>query len=216
MMLNFKTHIQGMGKVLYAYFLAVALSWAAFPVIVITLSQFAQIYTILSVYTFIVTLIFISILYMTMHGFGETDRKPYLWVRYNLKGFVCGLAAFVLIILVEFAVIYLADRYIIVNHPFFTIMSLNHYAKLVLYMPFFWLYRIISPATEESIIPEVTNLTSILPVIVVTAAAGIGYIMGYHGIRIFKNPPKNEFLRKFIYGGPRKKKKMKIPKEDAR
>ena len=33
MMLNIKTHVQGMGKVLYAYFLAVALGWAAFPVI---------------------------------------------------------------------------------------------------------------------------------------------------------------------------------------
>lgn len=33
MMLNIKTHVQGMGKVLYAYFLAVALGWAAFPII---------------------------------------------------------------------------------------------------------------------------------------------------------------------------------------
>ena len=45
-----------MGKVLYAYFLAVALGWAAFPIIVIALSQYAQLYVVLSVYTFVVTL----------------------------------------------------------------------------------------------------------------------------------------------------------------
>ena len=217
MMPNLKTHFQGIRKVFYAYFLAVALSWAAFPIIVVALSQYAQIYVVLSVYTFIVTIVFICILYLMMHGFGETDRKPYVWARYNMKGFVCGFAAFIGIILLEQIIILLADKYIIVRHPYFTIASLNHYAKLILYMPFFWLYRMISPPTQESIIPQVTPLTSILPIVVVTGVAGIGYIMGFHGIRIVKNPPKNEFIRKFLYGGPKKKKKMKPPpKEDAR
>ena len=90
-----------MGKVLYAYFLAVALGWAAFPIIVIALSQYAQLYVVLSVYTFVVTLVFICILYMMMHGFGELDRKPYQWARYNMKGFACAAAAFALIVLAE-------------------------------------------------------------------------------------------------------------------
>ena len=68
--------MQGIGKVLYAYFLAVALSWAAFPIILIALQQYGQIYVVFSVYTFIVTLVFICILYMMMHGYGEMDRKP--------------------------------------------------------------------------------------------------------------------------------------------
>ncbi len=217
MMLNFKTHMQGIGKALYAYFLAVALSWAAFPIIVIALQQYAEIYTVISVYTFIVTIIFICIIYMMMHGFGETDRKPYHWARYNMKGFVCGIAAFAVIIAAEIIVIFLADRYIIVRHPYFTIASFNHYAKLVLYMPFFWFYRIISPPTAESLIPEVTKLTCLFPAVIVVVSAGIGYVMGYHGIRIVKNPPKNEFIRKLVYGGPKKKKKMKPPpKEDAK
>ena len=37
---------------------------------------------------------------------------------------------------------------------------------------------------------------------------------GYNWIRIIKNPPKNEFLRKLVYGGPRKKKKIKLPPEE--
>lgn len=110
MMLNIKTHVQGMGKVLYAYFLAVALGWAAFPIIVIALSQYAQLYVVLSVYTFVVTLVFICILYMMMHGFGELDRKPYQWARYNMKGFACAAAAFALIVLAEIIMILLADQ----------------------------------------------------------------------------------------------------------
>ena len=102
-----------MGKVLYAYFLAVALGWAAFPIIVIALSQYAQLYVVLSVYTFVVTLVFICILYMMMHGFGELDRKPYQWARYNMKGFACAAAAFALIVLAEIIMILLADKYII-------------------------------------------------------------------------------------------------------
>lgn len=217
MMPNLKTHIQGIGKVLYAYFLAVAMSWAAFPIIVITLARSAQIYVILSVYTFISTVLFICILYLMMHGFGEMDRKPYKWARYEMKGFVCALCAFAVVVLAELLVIFLADQYIIVRHPYFMITSLNHYAKLVLFMPFFWFFRMISPPTPESIVPEVTELSCLFPGLLVAVVAGIGYVMGYHGIRIVKNPPKNEFLRKLIYGGPKKKKKMKpLPKEDAK
>lgn len=214
MMLNIRTHMQGIGKVLYAYFLAVALSWAAFPIIVIALQQYGQIYVVLSVYTFIVTLVFICILYMMMHGYGEMDRKPYKWVRYNMKGFICALAAFTVIVVAEIIMIFLADRYIVVKHPYFTIASFNHYAKLVLYMPFFWFYRMISPPTEESLIPEVTELTCTFPAGIVVISAGIGYLMGYHGIRIIKNPPKNQFIRKLVYGAPKKKKKIKLPPEE--
>lgn len=216
MMLNIKTHMHMIGKMLYAYFLAVALAWAAFPVIIIFLSKF-QFYVVLSIYTLFVTLVLVSIMYITMHGCGETDRKPYKWVRYNAKGFVCGAIAFAAIVIAEFIVIYLADRYLIVRHPYFTIASFNHYAKLILYMPFFWFYRMIASAPVETIVPEVTVLTCLAPSAAVILSGGIGYMMGFHGIRIIKNPPKSDFIRKFIYGGPRKKKKMKaIPKEDAK
>ena len=66
MMIDIKTHLKGMGKVLYIYFLAVAISWAAFPIIVVGLQQFGQLYVILSVYSFIVTLILIAMIYITM------------------------------------------------------------------------------------------------------------------------------------------------------
>lgn len=61
-------------------------------------SQYAQIYVVLSVYTFVVTLVFICILYMMMHGFGELDRKPYQWARYNMKGFACAAQRLLLIV----------------------------------------------------------------------------------------------------------------------
>ncbi|MBE7057970.1 MAG: hypothetical protein E7387_02565 [Ruminococcaceae bacterium] len=217
MMPNIKTHLKGMGKLAYVYMLAVALSWVAFPVIVICLQQYAQIYVVISVYTFFVTLILIAMLYITMHGFGEADRKPYGWARYNTKGFVCALMMFAAVLLAEEIIILLADQYIIVKHPFLTIESLNHYAKLVIYMPFMWFYRIISPPTEVSVVPDITWSTAFFPGIIILLASGIGYIMGYHGIRIIKNPPKAAALRKFLYGGPRKSKKKKpIPKEDAK
>lgn len=216
MKLNIKTHMQMIGKILYAYFLAVALAWAAFPIIVIFLSRF-QFYVVLSIYTFGVTLVLISLMYVYMHGCGETDRKPYKWVRYNAKGFVCAAAAFAALVIAELIVIYLADKYIIVRHPYFTIASFNHYAKLILYMPFFWFYRMIAGAPVETMVPEVTVLTSLVPSVAVILSGGIGYAMGFNGIKIIKNPPKNDFIRKLIYGGPRKKKKMKaIPKEDAK
>lgn len=217
MMANIKTHLKGMGKLVYVYFLAVAISWAAFPVIVITLQQYAQVYVVLSIYTFISTLVLIAMLYITMHGFGEADRKPYSWMRYNLKGFVCGLLTFIAVLLAEEIVIMLANEYIVVKHPFLTIESLNHYAKLVLYMPFLWFYRIISPPTEVSVVPDITNFTALFPGLIFVIVSGIGYLMGYHGTRIVKNPPKGEILRRFIYGGPRKRKKKKEPpKEDAK
>lgn len=217
MMSNIKTHLKGMGKLVYVYLLAVAISWAAFPVIAITLQQYAQIYVVISVYTFISTLVLIAMLYITMHGFGEADRKPYEWKRYNLKGFVCGLMAFIAVLLVEEIVILLANEYVVVKHPFLTIESLNHYAKLVLYMPFFWFYRIISPPTEVSVVPDITNITALLPGLIFVIVSGIGYLMGFHGVRIVKNPPKGKFIRKFLYGGPHKpKKKKELPKEDAK
>lgn len=216
MMSNITTHLKGMGKLIYTYILAVALSWAAFPVIVVTLRQYAQLYIVISVYSLIVTLIMIAMIYMTMHGFGERERRPYEWARYNLKGFVCGLIAFAVILAIEELIILVANEYVVVKHPFLTIESLNHYAKLILYMPFFWIYRIISPPTEISVVPDITGLTAIIPGVIIIIAAGVGYIMGFHGIRIIKNPPKGEKIRKFFYGGPRKaKKKKQPPKEDA-
>ncbi len=216
MKLNIKTHMQVAGKLLYAYFLAVALAWAAVPLIIVLLSRF-PVYLILSIYTFCVTVIMICILYVTSHGCGETDRKPYNWAKYNAKGFVCSALAFAVIVIAELIIILLADRYIIVRHPHFTIASFNHYAKLILYMPFFWFYRMTAGAPGETPVPEVTPLTCLYPAVIVILSCGVGYAMGFHGVRIIKNPPKNNFLRKLIYGGPRRKKKLKgIPKEDAR
>lgn len=217
MMLNIKSHLQIIGKVLYTYFLVVAISWAAFPILVVLSQQFGQIYVIQSIYTFVITVVMVMMMYITMHGVGEKERKPYEWVRYNCKGFVCGAIAFAGIIILELCVIFLANEYIDVHHPYFSIETLNRYAKLIIYMPFFWIYRIISPATTVSIVPEVTYLTSILPIVIVTLSSGIGYIMGFNGIRIIKKGPKSAFLRKFFYGGPRKAKKQKnVPKEDAK
>ena len=84
-------------------------------------------------------------------------------------------------------------------------------------MPFFWFYRIISPPTEVSVVPDITNITALLPGLIFVIVSGIGYLMGFHGVRIVKNPPKGKFLRKFLYGGPHKpKKKKELPKEDAK
>ncbi len=216
---NLKTHLKGMKKVWYCYFLGVALSWAAYPIIAIVLIQFASFYVLQGIFTVFTTLILSCLLYISMHEFGENDRKPYKWARYKGKGFVCGFAAFAVVVLAEMIMIAVANRYIVVSHPYFLISSLRAYATYIFYMPFFWFYILVghydpvyfAPGSEHAPVlgmeatplPAVEYATCIYPIILITLVAGIGYLAGYSGKRIIKKAPKNKFLQKLLYRRPK-------------
>lgn len=207
---NLKTHVVGARKVLFCYMLTVALSWAAFPIIVILTSDlvFGGRVTAdfcLSIYSLFTTLILCIITYLTLHGFGEKDRKPYRWARYPLKGLVCAAAAYAVVVLLEWLMIQIANRYIIVTHPKFVIETLNAYARMVFGMPFYWLFRLLEgPAGVLCPVPSVTYTNILLPGVLVLAVSAFGYWMGYSGRRIIKVQIENKFLRRILYAGPKR------------
>lgn len=202
---NIKTHLKGIRNVLLCYGLTVVLAWAAFPLIVIVLSGYMTPDFWFSVYTLFSTLVFCIITYCIMHGFGNDDRKPYKWVRYPWKGLVCGAITFVLIVLLEYLLIWVANEHVIVSHPKFVIEVLNAYVRMALYMPFYWLFRLLEgPAGEICPIPSVSYLNCLLPGILIIGIAGFGYYMGYTGRKIIKWDIKNQFLRSIIYPKPKR------------
>ncbi len=193
---NIKTHVTGMKKVLYAYILGVVLSWVDIPILVVIWNR-PSIALPQACYTVFTTLIFTFVLYLLLHEYGENDRKPYRWARYPGKGFVCGALGFLVVILLETILIALANRYLIVSHPHLQISSINAYVTLILYMPFYWFYRLIgSPA---ALVPSVTYGTSLFPLFYVSLVSGVAYWMGYRGKRILKNSDHIVWLNKLLY-----------------
>lgn len=202
---NVKTHWKGIGKILLCYILTVLLSWAAFPIIVLVLSGYATPDFCLSIYTIFSTVIFCVITYLTMHGFGQEDRKPYKWVRYPAKGLVCAAITYVLIVLLEYILIWIANEYVIVSHPQFVIETLNAYVRIALFMPFYWLFRLLEgPAGELCPVPSVSYLNCLLPALLVLSIAAFGYWMGFTGRRIIKWDIQNRFLRRILYPKPKR------------
>ncbi len=203
---NILTHVKGTGWCLLSYFMGVILSWAAYPLIMIALHNIIAPDLSQSIYTLVNFLIYLIIAYLLLHGFGERDRKPYNWVRYPLKGLVCALFAWLLINAVGFLVIFLANKYVIVHHPKFVIETLNGYLRIVVYMPFYWLLRLIEGAPHELCpIPSATYLRGLLVTLLTLPAPAFGYWMGFTGRRIFKRELKSPFLRRLVYSEPKKK-----------
>lgn len=206
MMKNILTHVKGIGTCLLSYFMAVVLSWAAYPLIMIVLIGYIDPDISLSIWSLIVNIIYFVIAYQLMHGFGEKDSKPYRYARYELKGLVCSGAAYVLLTGVGFLIIFLANKFVIVHHPKFVIETLNGYLRMGVYMPFYWLMRLIEgPKGEICPIPSVTYLRAMLAGLLVLPAGAFGYWMGFTGRRIFKGNVKSPLLRRLVYPAPKKK-----------
>lgn len=213
---NLKTHLKGIRKVALCYILTVVLSWAAYPLIVIVLSGYMTPDFCLSIYTLFSTIIFCIITYLTMHGFGQNDRKPYKWARYPQKGLVCGAVTYILIVLLEYIMIGVSNEYVIVSHPQFVIETLNAYVRIALFMPFYWFFRLIQgPAGEVCPVPSVSYLNCLIPALFVIVIATFGYWMGFTGRRIIKWEIKNRFLNNILYPKPKRVRKEEKARRKA-
>ncbi|MBO4325717.1 MAG: hypothetical protein J5950_00405 [Clostridia bacterium] len=205
-MKNILTHLKGMKTCLLSYLMALVISWAAFPLIIIVLTGYIDPDISLAVWSLIVTLVYLTVGYQLMHSFGEKDRQPYDHARYALKGLVCSVLAYVIVTALGLLVIYLANEFVIVHHPKFVIETLNGYLRLAVYMPFYWLMRLMEgPKGEICPVPSVTWLRAVLGGLVMLPAGAFGYWMGFTGRRIFKGEIKSPLLRRILYSTPKKR-----------
>lgn len=204
---NILTHVKGVGTSLLSYLMAVILSWAAYPLIMIVLIGYIDPDLSLSIWSLIVTLLYMVIAYQLMHGFGTKDMQPFRHARYQFKGLVCAAIGYVLVTALGSLVIFLANKYVIVHHPKFVIETLNGYLRMGVYMPFYWLMRLIEgPKGDICPIPSVTYVRAMLSGLLLLPAGAFGYWMGFTGRRIFKGNVKNPLLRRLFYSTPKKKK----------
>ena len=190
-----KSHLTGIKNIVYCYVLAICLGWASIPVLLF-LTFIIPLEVSQSIYTIFSSIILCALLYITMHENGTRDIRPVKGSRYVTKGFVCGLVAFLIIYLLEVLFILLADRYVLVQHPFLDIKNINGYFRLFLYMPFYWLYKLLNPAS--GVVPKVNYITAIIPVLFVSGASGFGYYMGFTGKKLI-NKEFNFSLKNIIY-----------------
>lgn len=192
-----KSHLRGVKLVLYSYIMGVFLSWASYPVLIhftfIVPLEISQ-----SIYTIIATIALLIFLYLTLYDFGEKDRRPFIKEAYEGKGFVCGAIGFLIIVLAEVLIIALANKYVLVRHPHLVISNVNNYIRLILYMPFYWLYQLLDPMA--GVVPRVEYLTSLVPGVLLIPVSGFGYLRGLSGKKIF-NKSLDEIKKKFVYKG---------------
>ncbi len=190
-----KSHLTGIKSILYCYVLAICLGWASLPVLIF-LTFIIPLDISQSIYTIFTTIIMCALLYITMHENGTRDIRPIKGSRYALKGFVCGAVAFLIIYLLEVLIILLVDRYILVQHPYLDIKNVNAYFRLLLYIPFYWLYKLINPAS--GVVPIVNSITGIIPILFVSGASGFGYYMGFKGKKLI-NREFNFSFKRILY-----------------
>lgn len=190
-----KSHMRGVKMFIYCYLLGVFLSWASYPVL-IHLTFAVPLAISQSIYSLVTTLVLLSFIYLNLYDLGEKDRRPYMSTTYEGKGFVCAAVGFVLLVLAEVIMILLADRFFVVQHPHLVITNVNNYVRIILYMPFYWLYQIFDP----NVVPRVGYLTSLVPGLLVIPAAGIGYMRGFRGKK-FINKNFDNIKKKLVYKG---------------
>ncbi|HOA31024.1 MAG: hypothetical protein ACOX3J_04950 [Clostridia bacterium] len=190
-----KGHIRVVKMFIYCYLLGVFLSWASYPVL-IHLTFAVPLAISQSIYSIITTLVLLSFIYINLYDLGEKDRSPDIGATYEGKGFVCASVGFVLVVLAEVIMILIADKYFIVQHPHLVINNVNNYVRIILYMPFYWLYQIFDP----NVVPRVNYLTSIVPGLLVIPTAGFGYLRGYRGKK-FLNKNFDDIKKKLVYKG---------------
>ena len=111
---------------------------------------------------------------------------------------------FAIVYIAEIILIFTADKFIRVQHPIINIEGLHGYVTQIIYMPFFWIYKLIDPGL---VIPSPRYLTALLPGIYVIAINGFAYWMGYTEKVIIKNKPEGKLAQILFYGRARKKKK---------
>ncbi len=179
---SIKNHSKGIGKTFLCHMLAVALSWAAFPLIFLLVARYMTIDSPLAIFSVFATVIYTLMLLTTGDEMGLTDRKPYKWARYKAKGFVVGALAGIIVFLIQLLMIAIANRAFLVSHPIFKIANVNSYVRMILYMPFFWFYQLIK--SGAAMIPSVTVFSSLFVVPFMSLVTGIGYLMGLAGIDI--------------------------------
>ena len=202
---DLKTHLLGMKSVLHYYFMGVAVSWAGFPIVCMVSVRLGwTVDRIQTFYSIFAVLAYTILTYLGMHDFGEYDRRPYKWARYRAKGLVCGAMGFAVVYIAEIIFIFAANRFIQVQHPIINIEGLHGYVTQIIYMPFFWVYKLIDP---NIIIPSPGYLTALLPGIYVIAVNGFAYWMGYTEKVIIKKKPKGKLAQILFYGRANKKKK---------
>jgi len=194
MNINVKNHIMGASKTSYYHFLGLIIIVAAIPGIVIISPNFENGLSIFSLFSFILTT---SLLYMAMHDIGRIDKKPYNWNRYPLKGLLLGFLGFLPYFIVELGLIYVARKYISPNAVPYSGVNMKGYVTEILYLPYFWIMRLINSKDK---IPSVTYLTSVIPLIYMSAVSGFGYIMGFKDKLIIKNAPKGKWFKYLVYG----------------
>ena len=183
-----KNHLKCVGRNFLVHMLAVALGWAAFPLILILLARYTTVDVPMAVFSVFASLIYGTMLISQGNEYGLTDAKPYNWARYGAKGFVIGAAAAIIVFMLELFMIALADKYFYVSHPQFDIANVNNYIRMILVVPFFWFYKLIG--AKDAIIPRVTVLSSLFAVPFCSMFTGIGYLFGRAGIVVDFRPKK--------------------------
>ncbi|MBE7056837.1 MAG: hypothetical protein E7388_05295 [Ruminococcaceae bacterium] len=204
MNINLKTHLLGMRSAVYYYILGVAVAWGGFPFMaMLTLRMGVTIDKGQIFYSIFATVCYAILTYLGMYDIGVKDRRPYKWARYKAKGLVMGLMAFFAVYIIEVILIFIADRYAVVQHPVLDIKGVHGYITQVLYMTFFWISKILNP---DAIMPSLNYLTALIPAVFVAGFNGFAYWMGYTEKVLIKNKPKGR-LAQFLFYGHRKKKK---------
>ena len=176
-----KNHAKGVARILLIHMLAVALGWAAFPLILMIFAMYTTTDVPMAVFSVVATVVYAAMLVVQGNAYGLQDRLPYGWARYKAKGFVIGGAAGTVVYLFELLMIAIADRNFTVNHPQFAISNINNYIRMILAVPFFWFYRVIGGV---AIIPRVTALTALFVIPFCALCTGIGYVAGQAGVEI--------------------------------
>lgn len=182
-----KNHAKSIGRLLLVHMLAVALGWAAYPLFLTTLAPHMSIAIPLTVFSVIASLVYAAMLVSQGNEYGIQDTKPYNWARYKGKGFALGAAVGLVIYILVLICIAIANRHFYVNHPQFPVESINNYIRMIFCMPFFWFFKLVG---KGDIMPRVTALTALFPMVFISGFAGLGYLFGRSGVVVDFRPKK--------------------------
>ena len=199
-----KSHLLGMRHILHYYFMGVAIAWGGFPIVAfISNSLNWHVDKIQIFYSIFATICYTILTYLGIYDWGADERRPYKWARYKAKGAVAALMAFVVIYAIEALAIFIADRYAVVQHPVLSITGVHGYITQIIYMPFFWIYKLID---YSPIMPSVNYLTALIPGAYIIVVNAFAYWMGYTEKVLIKNKPKGKVAQVLFYGRRKKKK----------
>ena len=180
-------HAKGTGRILLLHMLAVALGWAAYPLFIALFVRTSTIDIPMSVFSVIASIVYAAMLVSQGNEYGLTDAKPYNWARYKGKGFALGAAVGLVIYILVLICIAIANRHFYVNHPQFPVESINNYIRMIFCMPFFWFFKLVG---KGDIMPRVTVLTALFPMVFISGFTGLGYLFGRSGVVVDFRPKR--------------------------